>query len=652
MPKHLETWVGFMIIGISIGLSTIIIRQAVLAEEPPSLPFLPSCNAPNHLGTTDATKKLICSPGYIWTFCDDTTDGDVISGKECDNGEWVTQAAEDPGFNCNPLAIANATICAGDGSGLAVNTPSTVVAACGAAKCEFTCNNGYNKEGNTCVSEVCNDNGTIQGPEQCDFGANNNGLSKSSNQLSFIAAVIPPYNTTINAYTCNSDCVSGTVLLSGGSCGDGSKQSSNEECEGAAIANCNAATCDCNDGYEPPSPESNECQSICNNGKMDGAEVCDSGAHCESCTSCSGGWISEQDPDDATMKICVPPPATCGNGHIDGEEPCDGGTHCAETCLCEDGYVKDPAADPLVNPGCKLATPAELCGNGERDVGEECDKDGGEHCGNTCQCSSGYEPIPGSPKALSCQKTCGNGEVDSGEECDGGDECLQTCECPSGYSEDGDDGCEEDDEEDEKKQCDDDEDNDNDGKKDYPADPGCSSKSDNSEIDSPKGAVEISDAEVFPVGFNPNMSETKISYKLSGDGVVELVILDEAGVKVATLVDNEEVEGDLLFTIPWDGKGNDDKIVKPGTYFFKLTVKASEDAAASDTKTGEINVIYTEDFEGVGVAGNPSGSSSGAVSVMHNTTSGETSGTGPETAIYLILPLVGFIGARFAHKRK
>ena len=96
MPKHLETWVGFMIIGISIGLSTIIIRQAVLAEEPPSLPFLPSCNAPNHLGTTDATKKLICSPGYIWTFCDDTTDGDVISGKECDNGEWVTQAAEDP----------------------------------------------------------------------------------------------------------------------------------------------------------------------------------------------------------------------------------------------------------------------------------------------------------------------------------------------------------------------------------------------------------------------------------------------------------------------------------------------------------------------------------------------------------------------------
>jgi hypothetical protein len=255
---------------------------------------------------------------------------------------------------------------------------------------------------------------------------------------------------------------------------------------------------------------------------------------------------------------------------------------------------------------------------------------------------------------------CGNGEVDAGEVCDdgntdGNDECKANCSgCGSGYELDGDECVEEDDGGGSggstvKKQCNDNKDNDNDGKKDYPADPGCSSKTDNSETDPTSGTVKITEAKVFPVGFNPLMTYTVISYKLSLTGVVELEILDESGVKVITLVNNEETNANELYEVSWHGKSGTNEvgpIVAPGKYFFKIKAKTSSQSVASDTKTGEINVIYGTDFEDELDSGDQ-----GSFLSINNNPPNQSSGTGPETAIYLVFPVIGYFATRYLNRK-
>lgn len=52
---------------------------------------------------------------------------------------------------CTGSPPAHATLCAGDASGLTADTPRTLVASCGTAKCEYTCNSGYVQSGSACV---------------------------------------------------------------------------------------------------------------------------------------------------------------------------------------------------------------------------------------------------------------------------------------------------------------------------------------------------------------------------------------------------------------------------------------------------------------------------------------------------------------------
>lgn len=526
-------------------------------------------------------------------------DPPALPDFSCINGKTLSC---DPAnaSNCRIICEAKSwEICAADNKGATVLNASYI---CNTntywKKCIGT--TGEVIEGKICTDSkwvvpqgaaLCDNDGVKDAIEECDFGAaRNNGTVKSSTETIFTLFVMPPYASEGAGYTCDSNCKSDMTLFYGGDCGD-AKTNGAEQCDSSL--NCNNVTCTCNVGF-------------------------------------ISQLVAPAPVDDPTRKTCVPPQNLCGNNQKDGVEACDGGSNCTDLCVCEDGYIpgfpanEDP--QPGAAPACRLAAAAELCGNGQRDAGEQCDKDGGQHCSNTCQCSAGYEPIPNSHNSLNCQLI-------------------------------------EEDDEDDEKQCDDNEDNDDDGKEDYPADPGCSSKNDNSEVDAPKGALKILEAEIFPVGFNPNSTETEITYELSGDGIVELTILDESGVKVVTLIDNEEIGGNTVYHISWDGTDEAEgggKLVDPGKYFFKLTVKASEEGDVSDTKTGEINVIYAKDFEGIGVGsaeGTGSGfsasdSSNGSVSVMHNTPPKNTSGTGPETAIYLLLPLVGFIGVRYAHRKK
>lgn len=171
-----------------------------------------------------------------------------------------------------------------------------------------------------------------------------------------------------------------------------------------------------------------------------------------------------------------------------------------------------------------------------------------------------------------------------------------------------------------------------------------------------QGALKILEASNFPVGFSPASSKTVISYKLSGTGLITMTIVDQAGVKVATLAENKSTQGNVVNTIDWAGTSDISKTTAPpGKYFFKLTLKASQNGAIVDTKTGEINVIYGSDFEmegaDVGALGTPGGNP-GSIFAMHNSPPEETSGTGPATMIYLTLPILGYLGSRFIIPKK
>jgi cysteine-rich repeat protein len=94
-------------------------------------------------------------------------------------------------------------------------------------------------------------------------------------------------------------------------------------------------------------------------------------------------------------------------------------------------------------PPTSTTDPSDLCGNYQKDPGEECDvgPKGNGVCTPSCTynvCGDGYvgagEACDGDiPDCINCDlATCGNGEVDPGEQCDDGndddtDACLSTC---------------------------------------------------------------------------------------------------------------------------------------------------------------------------------------------------------------------------------
>jgi cysteine-rich repeat protein len=219
---------------------------------------------------------------------------------------------------------------------------------------------------------------------------------------------------------------------------------------------------------------------------------------------------------------------------------------------------------------------------------------------------------------------CGNGTVDAGEVCDdgntnNGDACLSGCNgCGTDYTLSG-------------NQC-------------------TKNSSGNSVLTGNAVNVQVplkfSKAEAFPAGFNPKMTDTKITYQVTQNAFIELKITDEANVNVVTLVNNEQVSANKPYSVSWNGTDKADgagEIVKAGKYFFKISAKTSAQAISSDTKTGAINVIYASDENGNIVPLPPDDQN---VSINNNPPK-DTTGTGPETAVYLILPLIGYLVTSF-----
>ena len=209
-------------------------------------------------------------------------------------------------------------------------------------------------------------------------------------------------------------------------------------------------------------------------------------AFCVSDDQCRGGVCSDG--------RCLP---LCGNGTIDGTEQCDDGNRvdgddCTSDCLlgvARPCSVSDQCGTGLCrgnvcvscnkNEECgddklcirRACVPAPVCGNGEKELGEQCDDgnaDDGDDCSNRCRlgngnvctdnrqcesnrcpdgfcrpCDSNDQCASGECRDGKCTDLCGNGALDSGEECDEGaansDVLVDRCrtDCRRAYCGDG-----------------------------------------------------------------------------------------------------------------------------------------------------------------------------------------------------------------------
>lgn len=168
-------------------------------------------------------------------------------------------------------------------------------------------------------------------------------------------------------------------------------------------------------------------------------------------------------------------------------------------------------------------------------------------------------------------------------------------------------------------------------------------------------SAKLTNVDAFPKGFNPQLNATKISYSVTGKGKIDVKIHNLKGAVVATLAINQNVEKGE-YHIWWDGTENNKsgKLVAPGSYTYKITLKDEKGDDVLDTASGNLNLVYAQlsssDTEQpktvntIKATNLKSGTSnSQAVVSLQNATSGKTAGTGPETLIYLLFPLAGFI---------
>jgi cysteine-rich repeat protein len=239
------------------------------------------------------------------------------------------------------------------------------------------------------------------------------------------------------------ECPSGLVCPPGSSCAANQDTCIFDSCGNGIIDNYAGEMCDdgniiANDGCNA------DCTSdeTCGNGVIDDqqGEVCDDGnqisgdecsADCRSSGRCGDGVVNE----------------------LAGEECDDGGNSeaCDADCTaasCGDGFVNPQAGEQCepTSPGCSNSCQLTNCGDGTKDLGEDCDEGAMNTatCDNDCTfpaCGDGVhnllagEPCDDGGNSSTCDADCtpaqcpdGVLNVAAGEECDAG---RESTECDS-----------------------------------------------------------------------------------------------------------------------------------------------------------------------------------------------------------------------------
>ncbi|MCB9719835.1 MAG: hypothetical protein H6756_03085 [Candidatus Omnitrophica bacterium] len=311
----------------------------------------------------------------------------------CDTGYYYSGGVCVP-YVCTGAVPANSTLCAGDDAGLMADTPRTAVNACTAPdKCEYQCDPGYQAVGNTCVPYVCT--GPIdQFSQLCcvDYDMDmvcdpdDEGLSADTPRT-LVDACTQPVKCE---YVCRANYTRvGTTCVPDYMCLDPQP--------------ANATLCPDGSGYDDWDLTADTPKTAVETG------ACTAGTKCE--YECLAGYIV--DGNNCRLPMCtgsVAANATLCPGDDSGlavdtayttVASCTGGTYCETTC--DDGYQVNGANSCRANQ-CTGAVPAnaEYCSGDDSNIPGNADVavtlvaacSGGTKCETIC--SAGFElDVPG-----------------------------------------------------------------------------------------------------------------------------------------------------------------------------------------------------------------------------------------------------------------
>ncbi|MBU0766495.1 DUF4215 domain-containing protein [Patescibacteria group bacterium] len=398
--------------------------------------------------TVETGYSCIGEPSSCSTVCGD---GLITGSEACDDSDT------DSGDGCSSTCtIENGFGCSGTPSSCSSTCPDGVVAsdegcddnnATNEDGCSDACvvENGFscNGEPSSCAS-TCQD-GVVASDEGCD---DDNAVNEDG--CSSVCAVETYYTCSGEPSVCGPLCGDGTVFLTE-ECDD-NNVSGSDGCSSVCVTESgwtcsgtpSSCSTTCGDNIvagdeECELPGADSCSSICryNTGGGVGTKIGTTSGRKESRESyISYGWIFDIDrPLSSDIPVRGRVLTSCGNGEINiGEE-------------CDDGNIVD-------FDGCSIFCYLELgfCGDGllQRSLGEECEskkilKDGlwiypeipvctedgeyyctaPEHIGGGCRIVT--RPVCGAPQdviQVEEQPYCGDGRKDFGEECDLGGICI------------------------------------------------------------------------------------------------------------------------------------------------------------------------------------------------------------------------------------
>lgn len=244
--------------------------------------------------------------------------------------------------------------------------------------------------------------------------------------------------------TCKTDCtIDSSKCVNNPICGDGSKNTAMEQCDGTDLGGATCATL----LGDPMATGTVKCTAACahdttlctippycGDKKKNGGEACDTtdfgGSTCQSLlgTAYSGALTCTAQCTVSTASCTKVP--ICGDNLVNvmGEQ-CDGTDLGGKTCasVVGNGSTGTLACFPNCTFNSSGCTPPVLCGNGQVDGGEACD--GNNFGGKNCASVLGNPNAIGSLSCNNCALNssgcsippyCGDGKLAAGEECDDG----------------------------------------------------------------------------------------------------------------------------------------------------------------------------------------------------------------------------------------
>ena len=276
----------------------------------------------------------------------------------------------------------------------------------------------YGFDGGNLSCSVSCDTIFTSGCWSCGDGTLNPGESCDGTDLGTASCQASGYEN--GEVTCNGDCTVNYDQCY--TCGNGLIEGV-EECEGADLNGETCGTAGFVDGTlacgDDCMFDTDDCH-MCGNNITDAGETCDGtdtpGMICQTMGLgyTGGDLICDSVCGDYDDSGCY----TCGDGNVDENEECDGANLDGQDCstLGLGSGTLSCFGNCTFNLNECEDVPAEYCGNGIIDPGEECD-DGNRL--NSDDCSEFCKIIP---------PTCGLGGLDAGETCDGTDLGGETCQ--------------------------------------------------------------------------------------------------------------------------------------------------------------------------------------------------------------------------------